>query len=167
MEIDKGKDAPRRQHYYFAHQYLRERAQQHPKLLIEKLRGESGTIYLSVLWLSRGLAVKGEGDDFIPANGLECFPIEIGDEYYGALVQFPTPEKIAEAYFIALILPVTEEASVLCEFYTLEFSKNEDGSRRTVLGKWIDGSHFNLGSGPAPEKEAFLDAIPEVWTHLK
>jgi hypothetical protein len=37
MEIDPA-DGPRTQHYYFAHQYLRERAQRHPALLIEELQ---------------------------------------------------------------------------------------------------------------------------------
>jgi len=162
MGIDRVKDAPRRQHYYFAHEYLRERAQQHPKLLVEKLREESGTSYLSFLWVSRGFAVKGEEDEFIPADGLECFPIEIGSEYYGALVQFPTPEKMAEAYFVAILLPASEGASASAEFFTLEFSMDDDRSKKTVLGKWGGGSHFNLGSGPPPEKGAFLNAIHDL-----
>jgi hypothetical protein len=162
MGIDRVKDAPRRQHYYFAHQYLRERAQQHPKLLVEKLREESGISYLSFLWVSRGLAVKGAEDEFIAAEGLECFPIEIGDEYYGALVQFPTPQKLAEAYFVAIILPVSEDVSASAKFFTLEFSMNNDRSKKTVLGQWSDGSHFNLGSGPSPEKEAFIEAISSL-----
>ncbi len=162
VEIDKVKDAPRRQHYHFAHQYLPERACQHPKLLVEKLREKSATSYLSFLWVSRGLAVKGEHEEFIPADGLECCPIEIGDDYYGALVRFPTPQKMAEAYFVAIVLPVANSASASCQFFTLEFSMDADRTKRTALGEWVDGSHFNLGSGPPPEKEAFLEAMAEL-----
>jgi hypothetical protein len=160
--IDPVKDAPRRQHYFFAHQYLRERAQQVPKLLVANLRKESGTRYLSSLWVTQGFAAKREEDDFIPADGLKCFPIEIGNEYYGALVQFPTPQKMTEAYFAAIILPVDETASPPCEFFTLEFSLNNDRSKTTVLGLRGDTTHFNLGSGPLPDKEAFLGAINKL-----
>lgn len=159
-EIDPIRDAPRRQHYYFAHQYLRDRAQQNPEPLVDNLRKETGTKYLKFLWVSRGFAAKREEDDFIPADGLKCFPIEIGNEYFGALVEFPTPEKMTEAYFAAIILPVRAQPSVPAEFFTLEFSLNR--SEGTILCKWVEGSHFNLGDGPPPQREAFVEAISKL-----
>ncbi len=108
------------------------------------------------------MASKDESVEFIPPTGLACFPIDIGSDYYGALVQFPTPERIREAYFVAIIMPTSQTAPEHCEFFTLEFSKSQDGSKRTVFGKWSDGSHFNMGDGPAPEKEAFVEAISEL-----
>ena len=163
MAVDRTKDAPRRQHYYFAHIYLRDRAFDHPKLLVDKLREETATKYLSFLWLSRGMASKAEEDDFIPADGLQCFPIDIGDEYYGALVQFPTPKKMTECYFVAVILPVDANASTQPNFFTLEFTINNDGSEDTVVGKWnSSGSHFNLVAESAPEKEVFVETIRKL-----
>jgi hypothetical protein len=160
MEIDPA-DGPRTQHYYFAHQYLRERAQGHPALLIEELRKETALRYLGFLWISRGMALIDNEDDFIPPKGLRCFPIDIG-RYYGALVQFPTPQRVAEAYFVAVLLPIWEDDPKFCEFYTLEFTPvREDRPNGTILGKWQGGSHFNFGAGPPPDKEAFLDALEE------
>lgn len=159
MGLDPEEDRPRRQHYYFAHQYLREKAQDHPRLLIDKLREDSATRYLRFHWVSCGLAAKSETDEFIPADGLGCFPIDIDTDWYGVLVQLPTPERMAEAYFVAIILPTFDTALDACEFFALEFSKNMDGSKRTVFGKWCDGSHLNMGDGPSPEREAFIDSI--------
>lgn len=159
MSIDPVKDAPRRQHYYFAHQYLRERAEQNPKLLVSTLREKSGTYYLGFHWGLTAIALKDQVDEDIPADGLECFPVEIDDEYYGVLVQFPEPKKMTEAYFVAILIPISEGDSAPAEFFTLEFSLNDNRSQRTVLGEWKGGSHFNYGDGPPPEKEAFLDAI--------
>jgi hypothetical protein len=147
MGIDPVKDAPRRQHYYFAHQYLRERAQQDPKPLLDKLRTETGLRYLGFLWVLRGLAVKPEEDEFIPPDGLECFPIEIGEKYYGALVQFPRPQRVTETYFVAILLPRSGDFAGPAEFFTLEFSLNVDRSKKTVFGRWLGGSYLNFGSG--------------------
>jgi hypothetical protein len=156
--VDPARDAPRRQHYYFVHQYLRERGEQNPRLLIENLRKESGTSYLRFLWVSRGTASKREEDDFISADGLECSPIEIGDEYYGALVQFPTPKKTTEAYFAAIILPVDQTVQTRAKFFTLEFSLFFRPNK-TVLGQWAEAAHLNLGSGPLPDKNEFISEL--------
>lgn len=161
MGIDPVKDAPRRQHYYFAHHYLRERAQENPRPLIDKLRSQTGARYLSFLWVSRGLAVKPEEDDFIPFDGLECFPLNIADSYRGALVQFPAPERVSEVHFVAILLPLFGDDSAPAEFFTLEFSLDEDRSKKTILGKWVGGSHLNYGTGPPPEKDAFVEAITQ------
>ncbi|MGI8786914.1 MAG: hypothetical protein ACR2HG_04035 [Pyrinomonadaceae bacterium] len=162
METDKIKDAPRRQHYYFAHIYLRDGAFSHPKLFIDELFKDDSTQYLKIRWAINGFDSKAEEDDFIPADGLEAFPIKIGNDFYGALVQLPKPERMAEAYFVAIVLPTDADASTPCNFFTLEFSRYDDGSDKTVLGNWAgEGAHFNLGSGPMPEKQAFIDAIEE------
>lgn len=152
-------DAPRQQHYYFVHQYLTERAGHNAKFLVDKLREDSASKYLSILWISRGQAAKADEDAFIPADGLECFPVEIDDEHYGVIIQFPKPERMTEAYFVAIIVNPENNDSNYHRFITLEFSKNSDGSKCTVLGEWKGGSHFNYGDGGAPQREAFLNAI--------
>lgn len=163
MEIDRIKNAPRRQHYYFAHNFLRDRAFEHPKLFVEKFREKLATKYLRFLWLTTGNLSKADEDDFIPDDGLQCFPIDIGDKYYGVLIQFPTPQKMTEAYFAAIILPIDADDSMLCNFFTLEFTINNDGSEGTVVGKWNSrGSHFSLVAKSAPEKEAFVETVRQL-----
>jgi len=67
---------------------------------------------------------------------------------------------MAEAYFVAIILrDSASDSNVACRYITLEFGKDDDGSHRTVLGEWQDGSHFSYCSTPLPEKQAFLEAV--------
>lgn len=162
MTTDKIKDNPRRQHYHFAHVYLRDRAFGNAKLLIDELSKDDSAEFLKIRWILTGFNSKDAEDDFITNEGLEAFPFKVGNDFYGVLVQLPKPERIAEAYFAAIILSVDADTSTACRFYTLEFSKRDDGSHNTVLGEWVGkGTHFNLGPGPAPEQQAFIDAIKE------
>ena len=96
---------------------------------------------------------------YIPADILECFPVEIDDEHYGVIVQFPKPERMAEAYFATIIVKTENENSNYYRFFTLEFSKNSDGSKCTVLGEWRNGRHTNYGDGGAPHKENFVESL--------
>lgn len=155
-------NAPRQQHYYFAHVYLRERTEQNAQFLVEKLREESATKYLSFLWVSRGYDTKADEDLFIPADGLECIPVEIDDEHYGVIVQLPKPERMAEAYFVAIIVK-NEDNSDFYRYFTLEFSKNRDGTNCTVLGEWNGGSHANYGNGGIPLIDNFVEALKRFF----
>ena len=155
-------DPPRRQHYYFVHTYLCDRAWEHGKLLVNNLRTKTGTAYLQTLWVLRGLTSETAEDGFIDSEGLDCSPIKIGDDYYGAIVQFPNPVRMTEAYFAAIILPVGADISTPADYYTLEFTIHNDGSEGTVLGYWRGGMHASLIPTPEPNKEAFLSTITEL-----
>ena len=76
MAIDPIKDAPRRQHYYFAHEYLRDRAHSHPAYLINELRQETAFKYLAWHWVARGVEVAEREEDFIAGKGLGVFPVD-------------------------------------------------------------------------------------------
>jgi len=164
--IDRAKDDPRPQHYHFAHIYLREKAMVIPEPLVNDLRGESGLRRLNFYWMSNAMALRSPNEEFIQADGLDCIPVKLNADYYGVIVQLPQPERMAEAYFVAIILRDSEKNELpsgsskpMCRYITLEFGKNKDGSKRTVLGEWKNGSHFSYGSGPIPEPQAFLEAI--------
>ena len=164
--VDKEKDAPRRQHYHFAHVALREKAESFPKPLVDNLRVESGIRRLNFYWMSEAKVVKGTEEEFIPAEGLACFPVDLSGEYYGVVVQLPQPERMAEAFFVAIILRDTgHNSDVTCRYVTLELGKNKDGTHRTVLGEWVNGSHFSYSSGPPPERGAFIEAVRGLITH--
>jgi serine/threonine protein kinase len=158
--LDKEKDGPRQQHYQFAHVALREKAMSFPKPLIDSLRGEAGLRRLNFYWMSNAMAVKAPDEEFIPADGLECFHISLNEEWYGVIIQLPQPERMAEAYFVAIIVrDSASDSNLNCRYITLEFSKDDDGSNQTVLGEWENGSHFSYLSSPLPEKRAFLEAV--------
>jgi hypothetical protein len=158
--VDREKDAPRRQHYHFAHVALREKAMSFPKALVDNLRGESGLRRLNFYWMSEAMALKCAEEEFIPADGLACFAVDLNESYYGVVVHLPRPERMAEAYFVAIILRDSgQDSKVTCRYITLELGRNKDRSHRTVLGEWKDGSHFSYRSGPPPEREAFIEAL--------
>jgi hypothetical protein len=164
QNVNANPDAPRRQHYYFAHQYLTERARENARFFVNHLREHSGTDYLNILWVSRGQAEKADDDVFISHEGLECFPVEINDEYYGVVIQFPKPERMAKAYFVAIIVRREDDDSNYYRFITLELSKDSDGLKQTVLGEWTKGGHRNYGDGGAPQKGAFLESLKKLFS---
>jgi hypothetical protein len=71
------------------------------------------------------------------------------------VVALPRPEHGAEAYFVAVVV----EPSGSTRYFTLEHSWNLDDSPRTVLCEWVGDQHFNLGTGPDPTEEEFVQAV--------
>jgi hypothetical protein len=161
--------SPRRQHYVFAHQYLREKAERMPVETVEMLSNPTATNYLSTLWVTLAFSSQAEEDEFIPADGIECFPIQISDTCSAVIVQLPPPERITEAYFVAIVVwhdgsHSQSEAKVRHRYITLELSENLSGIRHTILGEWKDGNHQNHGEGPDPNKDAFIKAVLDLIT---
>ncbi len=70
---------------------------------------------------------------------------------------------MAEAYFVAIIVKYKDDGSNYYRFITLEFSKNPDGAKQTVLGEWTNGSHRNYGDGGAPQREAFTESLKRLF----
>jgi hypothetical protein len=161
-------DAPRQQHYYFAHRYLVERTEQMPLYMIETLSKPTAARYLSTLWVSTGLGFKAPEDEFISAEGIECFPMQISETCSAVVVQLPPPERMAEAYFVAIVVwqepnqLEPENPKVRHRFITLELSEDLSGSPHTILGEWDGGSHCNYGKGPTPNREAFIKAVLDL-----
>lgn len=96
---------------------------------------------------------------------IQIHPTRIGD-YPCAIVEFPAPQKMAEAYMVALValFSADEEvpkdlSSIQGRFYTLEKGYSLDGQDRTVLCEWDQTSHKNYGDGPEPTPAAFAAAL--------
>lgn len=152
-------EKPRDQHYAFAHVYLRDKAFSNPATTVHELVGGNSSQYLKILWKTVGLRTKAPDDEFISAEGLECHPFWIGDQYRAVIIKFPEPLGPAEAFMVAMVIPATAEPGDQCllRYITLEFSPNR--LNRTVLAEWIDGGHVNRGDGPEPEVAAFRSAV--------
>jgi hypothetical protein len=79
-------------------------------------------------------------------------------------VSMPIPESSPEAHFVAIVHKDDEPHDYMREspstrYFTLE---RTDVSDRPLLCEWRrDGSHGNYGDGPAPDLEAFADAVFE------
>ncbi len=152
---------PRARHYYFAHEYLPELARHDAKTLVTRLRENSGNDYLTSLWETSGDDLIGA--DALPSSGLQCFPIEIAETYFGVLVQFPAPERLLEAYFAAILLKAERPVPDGHRYFTLELGDNvSDGSLRPVLCEWSDERHIHHNDGPEADRHEFCRRLGEL-----
>lgn len=139
-----------------------------PMYTVETLSRPTAASYLSHLWVTTGLASKAEEDEFIPADGIACYPVQISVDCAAVIVQLPPPERITEAYFVALVVwhegnqSKSPEAKVTHRFITLERGENASGAPTTILGEWDEGCHLNYGEGLTLDKDAFLKAVLEM-----
>jgi hypothetical protein len=84
------------------------------------------------------------------------------------LFTFPPPQEATEVYFVAVILQTGPEDDLPRDvppfyYFTLELGfQIDDNNPRTVLCSWEEDRHFNFGSGPQVDAEAFLCAVSEV-----
>lgn len=155
---------PRVQYYLFAHAALREFAFEQPMfafggVLSDELRDKTG----SALWESVTEQLQGSGEPTEAYPGIESKIAKCG-AFPCAIVKMPTPQKQTEAHFVAIVLRIDTEKDdpeksqpVPVSYFTLEHGGPGGG---TVLGEWTkDGEHVNHGEGPAPEWEAFENAV--------
>lgn len=130
---------------------------------MQTLNRETGAAYLKTQWHMLDLPLGDENNDLIPADTIECFPVRFAENCPAVIVKFPPAERITEAYFAAIVkcekrrgfLSKRVESSY--RYFTLE--KSIGG---TVLGEWAEGRHGNLGDGPPPNKEDFIQAIAKL-----
>lgn len=116
-------------------------------------------------------------DSFVRAanrNATDDQPIKDGsvhlssaliEGHAAAVFHFPPPRHTTEAFFSAVVQgfeftnPPRNRARVAPRYFVLEHSTDRPDPH-TVLGGWSpEGTHFNFGPGPAPTKQAFLDAV--------
>jgi|EndMetStandDraft_2_1072991.scaffolds.fasta_scaffold147859_2 hypothetical protein len=163
-ELDLDRDRPRHQHYVMAHYALRSVAFDDPLFYIGVMASpESGRLLSSLLeTISKG---RPDGEPPLRADDLTIHPIRVGN-LACAVVEFPEPRGITEAFFTAAVLltelkdevPATEELAL--RYFTLERGEGLDGRERTVFCEWsAEGSHTNYGDGPPPNLRDFAQAV--------
>ncbi|MDI2126813.1 hypothetical protein [Yinghuangia seranimata] len=147
---------PRGHHYTVAHGVVRAIALQQPTDLAAFALAGLLDELLGRIW-------QGEGDKLPEEERLA--PDGLGSTlYWGpgdemlAVMAFPAPERMTEAYFTAALFPKTLEA----RYFTLEFTRTLDGGTATVVGEWAKDGHLNFGAGPEPTAELFVQRIGEM-----
>ena len=156
----------REQHYQFAHRILPQNAFERPDLALERLSGADASAFLHSLWHSVGNDLA-PSQRIVPA-GLSCEMREF-DNYRIALITFPAPLYVPEAFFSALAFDLPRSANHALElrYITLESGfVLEDGEKRTVLCEWTSApTHLNMGDGPPPELDAFFQTVCTMLGH--
>jgi hypothetical protein len=148
----------RRQHYHFVHEYLRDKCLLSPVPALKDFFHEKATEHLKIAWVSLGVGFTDA--EFIKPDGIEVVPFAVGDKFRGAILVFPKPTRLNEAFMAAIIAPrdiqIGETGRSL--YFTLEYNPDRP-EPHTFIGQWTDGAHFNLGSGPAPTVAGFKETV--------
>ncbi|MEU9045943.1 MULTISPECIES: hypothetical protein [unclassified Kitasatospora] len=148
---------PRPHHYRFAHKVLAGLARDlGPRMLDGEPEQGFGPGLVS-LWKDFGERLPAA--DRLPSDGLDANLITLGPHRL-LVVELPRPAAPAEAYYTAVVQPGGADH---CRYFTLELAANPfTRETYTVLGEWADGSHLNLGPGPAADLSGFLTAVVEL-----
>jgi hypothetical protein len=156
-------DEPRRHHYVFAHQAVRNFCWNNPLQFFALIGSNRQRGFLEFIWKS----VEDKLGE--PAKGLSPADVEVTTcrikGFPSILMKMPVPQAAAEAHAIGIVLiGAPQEGQEVPEkpafrYFTLECKDNLDGSAGTVLCEWTDDAHLNYGDGPIPDLTLFLNAI--------
>ena len=169
--------------YIFAHRYLPDVFLREPGLALALALPQRQWPLLQTLWE----ICEQSYPDVSPAqpNGLGVESKRINDNLIYALVTFPKPQNMTEAYYACLMVEfhVARDKSLQTTsvgYYTLEKSMDLSGllssgkpekqniAESTVIGSWDKGRHVNLGPGPAPGcANAFRDVVMKIHAKRK
>ena len=83
-----------------------------------------------------------------------------------AVIELPEPRETAEAFMVALVVPIDISSqqppqmdSVESRYFTLEKGFSLSNEPRTVLAEWDTEGHSNYGDGPAATVDDFVAAL--------
>ena len=162
-EIGEIKTGPRPHHYYFAHRFMRERALEHPQILLTHLQSEprSRLRRLASYWHS----AQPPGTPYVPADGLDCVDVNISPDHLLFVVRLPRAVRMAEAIFLGIVVPRPiggdEDDSISrCRYFTLELSFDDaTQSVCTAFCEWVGESHRNYVAKSNATVEGFAATI--------
>lgn len=152
---------PRCAHYQMAHVALRSVALRNPQEFLALLMTHKRRDFLASLLEQVAEHCADQPPDFT-AEDLVLHPTRVlGSPCL--VIEMPQPQVPPEAHLVAAWLAINDgPESAPLRFFTLEAADATFGWR-TVLGEWdAKGEHMNLGQGPEPSVEAFVQAITAV-----
>jgi len=148
-------DRPRTQHHQFAHRALLDASRGFAGNLPDLARSGRMDDAPVRTWDRVGETVP--PDDRLPSDGLAA-TLHSFDAREIVLVMMPTAEHCAEAYFVAIVIA----GGHLTDYYVLEHGWTASDEPRTVMCKWDERGHVNLGDGPPADASAFLATVEQL-----
>ena len=140
---------PRFHHYVFVHTILKDLFFENGVQLIEVFGSPTGRQTLINLWEKVGSDI--EGDELLPSENMDVKNYKKND-FEICLIQLPQPEKVTEAYYIALISGPQGKY-----YYTLEHTYGPD----PVICFWENDTHGNTGKHIKADGELFVNSVIE------
>jgi hypothetical protein len=148
-------DDPRPHHYEYAHRTLPNIVHRIGAGLVHNAEDRDLTPALVDLWSEIGLGLP-EEQRLDPA-GLSA-TYEPGPPVPMVIITMPPAYHMVEAHFAAIVAIADK-----VRYLVLEESWSPLQDRRaTVIGEWAADGHFNLGLGPPPQRQAFLEAVRKL-----
>lgn len=155
------------QHYTYCHRALTSIFFRDPSWFFAVINGADCQRFLTDVWQTAG--ERGDPNSRREPAGLrgEAF---LDDAYLFALITLPAPAEPAECHFVCMVAgfaapdkPSVDELA-WARLFTLERGvdyRTEEAI--TFLCEWTrEGSHRNLGGGPAAQAGAFVGAVLQV-----
>lgn len=156
-------------HYVLAHLALRTLALSNPVQFLAIMASGNGRDLIADLLAEIGKRIgkrMGKPPPFTADNvTIHCRRVGV---FPCAVLKMPPPQEAAECHMVALValMDVATEsptewkrATPPARFFTLERGMHMGGQLRTVLCEWSDSAHSNLGDGPEPTVDAFIQAL--------
>lgn len=156
-----SKVPPRNHHYTFAHVLLPTAFLKDPVKFITAFR-EEGSVYLWFCWDQVGKTLP-EGER-LPKGALDFRLVDLGENTDALVIALPTPKGMTEAHYMALVHRPAQSptTAALTRVIALENSADENDKPTTCLCEWVGTGHYNLGEGPKPTLDKFIDAVKAV-----
>ncbi len=150
----------RGQHYIFAHRLVPGMFQEDPSKFMAYL-AQDRIKFIRFLWDRAGQNMP--PDDQVAPDGIDVTLRKAERDIQVALITLPPPEATTEAHFVAPAYHPELDGKVFARYFTLEYTLGlQDGLPHTMLCGWSGTTHFNMGDGPAAEREAFFQAIQQI-----
>jgi hypothetical protein len=153
------------QHEVFAHWVLPQVAHERGPWLLSVLAGQDGGRLLGDLWNRAGAEVL--PNQLRSSNGLGHAMSSLTDGRVVAVIGLPPPE-LNEAYMVAVFARLNSKTDPsftnLSQFRVFSLDRGDEGGEAvTHLGEWTsDRQRVDLGTGPAAEKDAFVQACLRI-----
>jgi hypothetical protein len=151
--------------YVLAHYALRQIALSDPLRFLAIIASPDANRFIDAVM--QDVAEKCGRPATFKSDAVKCHRLRVGN-FPCAMIEFPEPREMAEAYLIALVVlidtsiaepPATTKVSA--RYFALEKGFTLSNEPRTVLAEWSANTHGNLGDGPVPSVEAFAAAIAQ------
>ena len=148
-------------HYFFAHRYLPGMFQSEPGQFMSML-ASNGLPFVHFMWDRAGQQMP--PDDRLAPDGLALSMHKSVQNIEVAIISLPKPENTPEAHFVAPAYHPEVNGQLFTRYYTLEFTLLGSNQPGTMFCRWSDTTHMNMGDGPRPDLNEFLNKIEERLT---